>query len=105
MRGDKKFEYGQPVKLVYTQEDLEPEDLGFSGIVLESPLQEMKRYLEGYEFIYKGRIEELESHIVICPVTRIEPMGSELRLFMISDIYVEADERFEKLGGSWYYKL
>ena len=98
----KHFELYQPVVLTYDEEDLEPVDLGMSGIVLESPLEELKRYLVGYQFIYKGRILENSGLVVITAMTRIN--GKELRTFILPEGYIEADDRYELLGGTWEFK-
>jgi len=55
---------GDTVVLVYTEDDLLPEDLGMSGMVLESPLSCVKYYLKS-KYMYIGCLKDDEDRVVI----------------------------------------
>ncbi len=74
---------GDIVVLNYTQEDLEPEDLGMSGIVLKSPLKQFGSRLND-DFYVIGTLKEDETFMIICLES-----GANDRDYLVSKNYLK----------------
>ena len=96
------YQMGEPVLLNYTEDDLYPEDLGMSGIVLESPFKRFVGKLEE-TFYYFGTIQENDEWCVISYKSSHE--GKRLRDYTILKSMIKKHTDFEKIGNSWYYSF
>jgi len=96
------YERGEPVLLNYSEDDLYPEDLGASGIVLDSPFKDFLNRLNE-TFYYFGTIRENDEWCVIS--YRSSHEGKRLREYVILKSMIKKHIRFEKLGYEWVYKI
>lgn len=83
-----KFKLYDQVKLKYNPEDLDDEDLGMSGIVLKSPLNQFKGKLD-YTFVYRGTMLENEEKAFIS--VYFSDTTSD-RIYLINKMYLELAE-------------
>ena len=95
------YVYGQPILLEYKKEDLESDDLGMSGIVLQSHFHEYKsRGLLDETFYFFDYFRKLEW----CSIEYKNLDGETLRCFNIRPEWIKPHPSYEKVGNNWYLK-
>lgn len=92
------YQINEPVLLNYTEDDLYPEDLGFSGIVLESPFENFKFFLND-TFYYFGTIKENEEW---CIIYRENSKGKRVREYAVLKSMIKKHPKFEQIGNQFY---
>jgi hypothetical protein len=97
-----EYQYRQPVLLKYVDEDLEPQDLGMSGIVLHGPFRQFEKLgilNETFYFFDYFKDEEW------CSIERINSHGETIRSYNIRTECIKAHPSYEKIGDEWFTKL
>lgn len=95
------YEYGQPVLLNYTEDDLGLEDLGMSGIVLHGPFYEFERRgVLNSTFYFFDYFKNLEW----CSIEMKNLNGDTIRSYNTRPEWIKPDPSYEKIGDSWYQK-
>ena len=94
------YEMNEPVLLNYTKNDLHSEDLGASGIVLDSIFKDFKYILDD-TFVYFGTIKENEEWCVIYRKTYDNIRGRE---YAVLKTMIKKHTDYEKVGNHWFSK-
>lgn len=96
------FERLQPVLLDYTEDDLDDEDLGMSGIVLPSPFDWfIKRGSLKDTFIYMGTIKEDEER---CVISWKSMDGEFIRDWLVLKCMIKPHPDYECVCDTWIRK-
>lgn len=99
-----QYEINEPVLLNWTKDMLDDEDLGMSGIVLESPFKDFNnRGLLNATFYYSGTMREDADLCVIS--YKYSHDGKKIRDYIFQKSLIKKHYAFEKIGHEWFYKL
>lgn len=97
---ESKYEINQPVKLAWTDELLDDEDFGLSGMVLESPFKEFKHILND-TFHYGGTLMENPEW---CILEARDMRGDTRRIYWMQVTLIKPHPDYEKVGHTWTTK-
>ena len=92
-----KFEINQPVLLNWTEDLLDDEDFGLSGMVLESPFKEFKNKLTN-TFYYGGTLMENPEWCILEDKLR---NGDVIRIHWMQVSLIKPHPEYEKCGDYW----
>jgi hypothetical protein len=86
----KQLAPGDIVVLNYTPEDLECEDLGMSGIVLQSVLEKFKLWLDS-KYLYIGHLQDRPDRVIL------ERLKDDTYLSKTGNIYMTLSNYIKKV--------